>query len=228
MSAKNTDIKLWLGAGLLFGLAAFCLEAGSKAQADISRLPAAMSQTVPPAIRSTSLMASMSDMRAAAADWSYIEALQYVGDVRNAKAHYKNTYDDYREILWLDPYFHFAVLEGCSILVWGNHNLVQGRELMEDAMRVDPKFSRYRLYYAAMAYTQKGVDRAAMLNFLQSEIQKPDAPEMLLREVGNIYSKYGKRDEAIRYWTQLLDRAREEQTVNLAKSQLAKLLGKTP
>jgi tetratricopeptide (TPR) repeat protein len=225
MNEKNISWRGLLLGLALFGCAAFCLKEGGDAQKNLGRLPSAYEQATPKDLGPIAVLAALGDCRAAAADAAYIEALQYLGDPRNQAEDYRGTYDCYRQILWLDPYFHYAVLEGCADLVWGLHDLAKGRLLLEDAMRVDPKFARYRLYYAAMAYTQKGVDRDAMLQFLYSEVQKPDAPEMLLREVGNIYSKYGRPVDAMRYWYAVLQRAKEKQTIDLATEQLQKLLG---
>jgi hypothetical protein len=209
---------------LLFLLAGVCLHYGQKAQASISRLPAAMSQEPPKELRPLSLLGALGEARAVMADWCYIDALQYMGDNKNLEDNnFSKTYQLYREVLWLDPYFHFAVLEGCSLLVWGNHDLARGRKLMEEAMRVDPSFERYRLYYAAMAYTEKAADQKAMIAFLKAEVAKPQAPEMLLRQMGNLLSKYGTRAEALDYWLRLGERAHEAQTVHLVKQQLAKL-----
>src|SRR5258708_24112176 len=84
-----------------------------------------------------SLIAGLGGMRRVGADWAYIDALQYIGDARNSSdGHYRRTYPLYREVLWIDPYFHFAVLEGASCLGWNHGRLEAAQELLEAAMRV--------------------------------------------------------------------------------------------
>jgi hypothetical protein len=219
MNAKSTS----LAAALLFAGAALCLRQGTLAQESWSKLPAGFNQNLPARLGPSSLLGALGGMRRPAADWSYIDALQYIGDNRNSGDGFSQAYGLYREVLWLDPYFHFAVLEGCSFLTWFVYRLKEGRQLMEEAMRVDEKFSRYRLYYAAMAYSEKRADHLGMLAFLRAEVEKPDAPEMLLRSVGNLITKYGSKPEARAYWSRLLSRAHEPETFRRAQLELARL-----
>ena len=54
------------------------------------------------------------------------------------EATYQKTYSMYREVLWIDPYFHFAVLEGAANLGWNVNRLGEAQDLLEAAMHVDP------------------------------------------------------------------------------------------
>jgi hypothetical protein len=67
------------------------------------------------------------------------------------------------------------------------------------AMAADPKEVRYGAYMAALAY-QKHLDPDRVILALRPELVRPDAPDMLLRLVGNLYLK--KRDwrTAEAYW----------------------------
>jgi hypothetical protein len=57
-------------------------------------------------------------------------------------------------------------------------------------------------------------------------VEKPDAPEMLLRTVGNVITKHGQRDEALDYWSKLKKRSKDRQTLDLADRELGKLSGR--
>ena len=225
MNTKNTDFRRILLVAALFAASAACLRLGTRAQENWGKLPAGFNQDLPPRLSPASLLGALGGMRSPAADVKYIDTLQYTGnDFNRNDGAFSQAYAFYREVLWLDPYFHFAVLEGSSFLVWFVYRFDEGRRLMEEAMRVDPKFYRYRMYYAAMAYRERGADHLGMLEFLKQEVDKPDTPEMLLRSVGNIMTRYGRRDEAIRYWSQLLDRATEKQTIDRANHELEILM----
>jgi hypothetical protein len=223
MNARNIDWRRGALLGALLALSALCLRRGTQAQENWSKLPMGFNQGFPERVGPLGLLGALGGMRSVAADSAYVDALQYVGNSWNFSLdnNFQQTYSLYREVLWLDPYFHFAVLEGCANLTWGLHDLVHGRLLMEEAMRVDPKFDRYRYYYAAMNYSEKEADHESMLAVLKVEIIKPDTPEMLLRQVGNLITRYESRAQAIAYWHQLLGRASEQQTLQLARKQLA-------
>src|SRR5262245_5189993 len=111
MNARNTKSWPLFAAGALFLLSGFASQSGVEAQAKAVSMPAALAQEAPKELSRFSLASALSGMRSVGADWAYIDALQYVGDHANLlDGRYKRTYPLYREILWLDPYFHFAVL----------------------------------------------------------------------------------------------------------------------
>jgi hypothetical protein len=227
MSIKSIDARRLTAALLLMAVSFFFLHEGTEARNELSKLPAGFQQAMPETVGPASLLGVMAGMRSAASDWTYVDALQYIGDFKNKEdGGYRKSYPLYREVLWCDPYFHFAVLEGASFLALFAHRNAEARKLLEEAMRVDSLFPRYRLYYAAMAYKEDDPkERAPMLEILEAEAAKPGAPEMLMRAVGNIILKYGKREEALSYWRDLLGKAKEKVTTDMAERTLAKLGG---
>jgi tetratricopeptide (TPR) repeat protein len=221
MSARNTSLALPLLGLALFAASGACLELGRRAQAGLNSLPSAFLRPLPPALSRISLLGALSSQRRAAADWAYIDALTYLGGDNKGDYSFAKSRGQYLEVLWLDPFFHFAVLEGAAHLAWGVGRPAEAKELLEEAMRVDPVFDRYRLYYAALAY--KRDDQAdAMLKTLESEILRPEAPEMLLRIVGNIYMKHKNWESAEAYWRWVLGRAKEPLTLRQAEAGLAR------
>jgi tetratricopeptide (TPR) repeat protein len=200
MNAKS--ISPWLLALGLFAASALCLQQGRRSQAASVTLPSALAQPLPPHLTRSALIAGLGSMRRAGADSAYIDALQYVGDSRNRfDGRYKDLYSLYRSVLWIDPYFHFAVLEGASDLGWNVLRVDEAQELLEAAIQVDPSFGRYKLYYAALAYQKVDKDPGRVLKLLQDEVRRPDTPEMLVRMVGNLYMKFQRWKEAKAYCT---------------------------
>lgn len=229
MNAKNTKSWLWVAGPVLLALSGWCLEQGTRAQTRVLTLPAAISQPLPPRLNRLSLIAGLGGMRTVGADATYIDALQYIGNsVYEENGHYPKTFSMYREVLWIDPYFHFAVLEGAAFLGWNVQRLSEAQDLLEAAMRVDPAFGRYKLYYAALAYQKVDSDPNRVLDVLRGEVRRPDAPDMLLRIVGNLYMKYHDWEGAKIYWSGVLVRTQNLETRMWALRQLKTLAALRP
>jgi tetratricopeptide (TPR) repeat protein len=226
MNTKN--IRAGLGLAALFLAAVLCLERGTQARAQWRRLPPPLERPLPPRLNRYSLMAALGDHSRVAADWAYVECLQYIGDVANRNDNwFGKTEALYREVLWLDPGFHHAVREGGAVLGWNYRRLDAALAYLKDAARYDPSDDRARVYRAALAF-HKLEDPAAELEALRAEVMRQDAPEMLLRIVGNIYLKEKDWDGALAYWTWIKTRAKEPMTLDMADASIKKALaGKT-
>ena len=221
MSTKNSSL---FGAALLFVaffLAVLSLERGTAARARLQVLAPPMDRPLPPGLTRFSLMAALGDHARVASDWAYIDCLQYLGDFVNRNdGRYGKTEALYREVLWLDPSFHHAVREGASILGFNQRRLDAAVGYLQDAIHYDPSHTRLQLYLVGLAY-QKSDDPVAMIEVLRPELARPDAPEMLLRMVGNVYLKEKDWADAIKYWTWVRGRAKESRTLKMADQSLA-------
>ncbi len=229
MNAKNSKI-LWGSAGVLLAvLAGFALEQGTAARYAWQAFPPPLSRPLPPQLTRGSLIAALGDSARVAADWAYIDCLQYLGDNFNRMdGKFRQSEALYREVLWLDPGFQHAVLEGATVLGWNQRKVEVAQAYMADAMRFNPANLRIRLYMAALAY-EKAEDPAAVVDILRPEVMRPDAPEMLQRMVGNIYLKEKDWQGALTYFRWLGTRAKEKATlqavergIQRAKAGLAK------
>jgi hypothetical protein len=139
-----------------------------------------------------------------ASDVGYINCLQYVGGPWQ-DGFYGKTLQYYAEVAWLDPSFKHAVTEGVSVLGWMLRRPDEAMALGRRAMAADPREPRYGAYMAALAY-QKHLDPDRVIQALRPELVRPDAPDMVLRLVGNLYLQ--KRDwrTAEAYWLWAADR----------------------
>jgi tetratricopeptide (TPR) repeat protein len=152
-------------------------------------------------------------MRRVAADWAYIEQLQYSGDEMRWKL---DSFQSYRhwgdEILWLDPSFHHAIEENAVVLAFAVEDKKHALEYLRRAADMDPRHVRYKELIGAMLYeSEADLDKA--LELLKRDIQRGEASEMLMRIVGNIYVKYQRWEEAARYWAWICARAKMEFTL---------------
>jgi hypothetical protein len=217
-SSRALSVGLVLAA---FALAVLCLEAGTGARARLRGLPLPMDRPLPPQLTRASLMAALGDHARMAADWAYIDCLQYLGDNGNIQdGRYGQTEALYREVLWLDPSFHHAVREGASVMGFNPRRVEVATRYLEDAIRYDPSDNRARLYLVGLAY-EKADDPVSMVEVLRPELARPDAPEMLLRMVGNVYLKEKDWQDALTYWTWVKGRAKEKRSIEMADKALS-------
>lgn len=222
MSAKISETpllpRLAVLAGLA-GLAVFSLGRGGEARRDWQPYPPPLDRPLPPGLTSFSLAAALGDGAREASDIGYIECLQYMGGANASDGFWGQTLPLYREVQWLDPGFRHAVIEGISALGWLYRRPGEAQSLARAAMAADHKEAGYGVYVAALAY-QKRLDSSGVLATLLPEVNRPDAPEMLLRVVGNLMLKQGDWKRSLDYWTWLQGRARDPETVAMAKRTL--------
>jgi tetratricopeptide (TPR) repeat protein len=221
MNTKSFKLPLAALVSLGFFLAVLCLEQGTQARRHFQAFPSPLDRPLPPQLTRFSLMAALGDHSRVAADWAYIDCLQYLGNNDNRDdGRYRQTEALYREVLWLDPGFTQAVLEGASVLGWNQRRVEPAHLYLEDAIRFDPSNERARLYLVALAYA-KADDPLGMIAVLRPELERPDVPEQLLRMVGNVYLKGKDWKGALSYWTWVRGRASQEETLKMADKSIA-------
>jgi hypothetical protein len=201
MNARISDLPR----PLLFGvLAALLLGAGTSLELSTAALDAArpypppLERPLPAGLTRMALSAALGGQSRVAADVSYIGCLQYVGGTLQ-DGFYGQTLRYYAEVAWLDPSFKHAVVEGISILGWMLRRPDDAMALGRRAMAADPAEPRYGAYMAALAY-QKHLDPDKVIDALRPELARPDAPDMVLRLVGNLYLQKRDWKTAAAYW----------------------------
>jgi hypothetical protein len=218
MNSRISELPETLRLGLfaaLAGLSVICLEFGTEARREWQPFPPPLARPLPPELTRVSLAAALGDQARMAADWGYIDCLQYIGGRNQDDGNWGQTLPLYREVQWLDPGFKHAVLEGVSALGWLFRRPAEAQELAQAALAADRREARYGAYIAALAY-QKRLDTAGVIKALEPEVQRPDAPEMLLRMVGNLILKQGDWSRTLAYWTWVEGRAKDPNTLDMA------------
>lgn len=223
MSTRSSDLAKALGLAFLALASVAALERGAAAQREWRGYPPPLARELPDGLTRTSLLAALAGQARPAAAWAYIDCLQYLGDpVNQADGNHRRTLELYREVLWLDPGFRHAGREGVSALGWFLNRPGEAADLIATAMAWDPGETRYPAYLAALAYQEK-LDSAGVVEALREEAKRPDAPEMLLRMLGNLYLKEKDWEGARTYWTWLQERSRDPQTLSQARRALAQI-----
>lgn len=206
----------------MLGAAVLCSEQGSEAQRQWRDFPPPLARPLPQGLTRFSLAAALGGQARVAADWAYIDSLQYLGEVKNqADGRFQKTLRLYSEVLWLDPAFRHAGRQGIAVLGWFMHRPLEAAQLARQAMAADPKEVRYPAYYGALGYQEK-LDPAGVVEALRPEVMRPDAPEMLLRIVGNVYLKARDWDGALKYWGWIRRRSRDPMTLREAEQGIRK------
>lgn len=224
MNTRNSS-RAWLkglGLGLLALGAAASLELGSRAQRDWRGFPPPLERELPADLTRVSLLAALGGLARVAADWAYIDCLQYLGDaVHEQDGRFRRTLSLYHEVLWLDPSFSHAGREGVSVLGWSLNRPAEAALLIDAARRWNPRDPRYPAYLAALGY-QERLDPAGVVEALRAEAKRPDAPETVLRMLGNVYLKAEDWEGAHTYWRWVLGRSKDPITLRQARRALAK------
>jgi tetratricopeptide (TPR) repeat protein len=225
MNARISELPVWaLGLLLtaLLGGAVTSSELGRRAHGGWRAYPLPLARPLPKGLKRFSLAAALGGQCRIAADWAYIDSLQYLGDVKNqTDGRFQKTYALYSEVLWLDPSFRHAGRQGIAVLGWFLHRPAEAGALSLQAMAADPHDFRYAAYYGALGYQEK-LDPAGVVEALRPEVMRPDAPEMLLRIVGNVYLKARDWDGAIKYWSWIQRRSQDPITRRQADQALRK------
>lgn len=183
-------------------------------------------------------------MRRQAADLHFIRLLQYYGTqeegAEEEKGHsghdhagpphrgfeggvYAEVLPRTLHILELDPYFRYAVLYSAAALAYNLNRPDQAVELLNAALRRDPKAWRYHLYIAAIAYRRER-EFGKLVAILEPALSDPDCPAMLKTILAGIHQKLGNKERAIALYRDIERTSRDPEYQRLARERLEKLL----
>jgi len=172
---------------------------------------------------------SLLGLRRLSSDLAWIRVLQYYGTLEEEehvhhpgyceRGEYEELLSMCKEVVRLDPYFHYAYLFGGGCLAFNHERYDEAIELLQEGIRNNPKFWRFRLYIAAIVYTRtKEFDKVVPL--LEEAIRYRDCPELVKFFLANIYKARGEFEKAIALWEDILATTRNDQTRAMAESQL--------
>lgn len=135
---------------------------------------------------------------------------------------YARLLDYARRTVSLDPYFHYATLFSAGALAFNLNRPDQALELLQDGMRRDPSFWRFRLYAGAIAFRQSAeIDKAVQL--LEEALRYPDCPSMVANILANIHKKQGNYRRAAEIYLQIIRTSHDREYVSLAREKLEQL-----
>jgi tetratricopeptide (TPR) repeat protein len=195
------------------------------------------------------LGALMLGTRRLAGDLAYIQFLQYYGVERDEDGrpagedphghghhhggrdygggHYPRVPEFGRRIMNLDPYFNAPILEIAGALAFNIKKSADALAVLEDAIRLDPSFHRYRLYVAAILYKNNAQDEK-LISMLERDIQYRDCPALLKLVLGNLLKKYNHYERAAAVYINVVKTAPAEGDRETAKNRLTELIKERP
>lgn len=136
----------------------------------------------------------------------WIQVIQYYGDDDNAATRWAKLYDYCCLASDLNPRFISIYTFGANALAFHLKRYDQAAELLEKGIKANPEASRLKYLLAAIGY--QSTNRSDLIiPVLEEEVNRPDAPPMLVNILANTYEKVGRYQDAIRIWQKQLKEA---------------------
>ncbi|MFA5780275.1 MAG: tetratricopeptide repeat protein [Elusimicrobiota bacterium] len=182
-------------------------------------------------------------MRRIIADIMWVQTLQYYGgggwEDKVSEEKYrkyekddrkKSEYGRYRDLLAMcqrcvriDPYFKYVYAFGGASLAWNLTRYDEALELLNEGMKYNPQYYPFHLYAAAIVYSKEGKS-TDVIKKLEETVKYPDCPFEVKLILGNIYTKYGRYEDAANIWVNIYYTAKLEDRKKGAKQKLIKLI----
>lgn len=192
-SALSRDL-VWGAAGLTAVAGILGLASALSIEADRLRLPA----PAPGSGIEARLPVAFS-VRRFAADRSWIDILQYVGDPSFVLDHGARLPAMTAATTNLDPTFRDAYAFGAALLFWECGRPNEAAALLRRGIAHNPQSNKLRYYLAAFTY-RRLKDLGREVAVLEVLARDPNAPIILRRILANAYVKQGRIDLAAGIW----------------------------
>ena len=125
-----------------------------------------------------------------------------------------------KRVLWLDPYFRFAVFYTASALAFNLNRPQEALEVLNEGRKWLPKEWKYEVLTAAIAYSKAG-DPARQAAELDRVISDPDAPDLLRQLAAFLNKKAGNLRRAYEIYGMLLHSSDEGYAANARTQRMA-------
>jgi tetratricopeptide (TPR) repeat protein len=133
----------------------------------------------------------------------WIQVIQYYGDVNNSVDRYAKLYDYCSLASDLNPCFIPIYTYGGAALAFHLKRVDQAERLLQKGILSNPNETRLKLLYASIAY-ENTQQYDKLIPFLEAQIEKGDAPTLLIHILANTYQKVGRYQDAITLWQRCL------------------------
>jgi len=133
----------------------------------------------------------------------WIKVIQYYADADNSPDRYSRLYDYCSLASDLNPQFIPVYTFGAAALAFHLKRIEQAEHLLQKGILSNPNETRLKLMYAAIAY-QNTEKFQQVIPFLEEQILRGDAPDMLVNILANTYQKVGRYQDAIHLWRKIL------------------------
>ena len=125
-----------------------------------------------------------------------------------------------KRVLWLDPYFRFAVFYAASALAFNLDRPQEALEVLDEGRKWLPREWKYDVLAAAIGYSKAG-DPARQAAELDRVISDPDAPDLLRQLAAFLNKKAGKYRRAYDIYGMLLQSSDQGYAANAATQRKA-------
>lgn len=132
----------------------------------------------------------------------WIRVIQYYGDAANSLSRYANLYDYCVLASDLNPKFVSIYTLGGAALAFHLRRLDEAQKLLQKGVLANPNDVRLKLLYVSIAY-QNTDQYDKSIPFLEAQIERGDAPYMMVNILANTYQKVGRYDDAIKLWRKI-------------------------
>lgn len=181
-------------------------------------------------------------MRRLAADLGLIRLIIYYGtpDESEAVSHEGHTGHDHgheapasergryqvmstmaMRVLDLDPSLSYAPLFASGALAFNLNRPSDALEVLEYALKRDPKNIRYQSYIGAIGFHRAG-NPGGVIRLMEPVLADPDCPTMIKSMMAFLYRRSGHRDKAIRLYRNILE-SRDRSYDHIARQMLREL-----
>lgn len=128
-----------------------------------------------------------------------------------------------RHVLEIDPNFTVAGLYGAGSLAFNLNRPDEAVALLEYALKYSPREWKYLKVLAAIGYSRKGGDPAAVAGALAPLLKDPDCPVMLKQQAAFLNKKLGNYAAAAAIYADIAATSRDTLYVRNAERQLEAL-----
>lgn len=231
----------WLGLGTALALAMGLNALQSRFQTSIARDPHGVILSPDSAVETAAFFSL--GMRRLAADLGLIRLIIYYGtpDEREAAAEPEDHagHDHGHEapaseqgkyqvmsymamrVLDLDPSLSYAALFAAGALAFNLNRPSEALEVLEYALKRDPKNVRYQSYIGAVGFHRSG-DPDGVIRLLEPALADPDCPTMIKSMMAFLYRRSGHKEKAIRLYRNILE-SRDRSYDHIARQMLQEL-----
>ncbi|MFH2070830.1 MAG: tetratricopeptide repeat protein [Elusimicrobiota bacterium] len=108
-----------------------------------------------------------------------------------------------QRVVRLDPFFHYVYLYGSASMAWNLERPDEGLSLLQEGIENYPSTrpDYWQLHLFKLAIIYKKLDRYAdMVSHLESAVQQPGRPVMVVAILANIYKKTQNYERALALW----------------------------
>ncbi|MBI5208854.1 MAG: tetratricopeptide repeat protein [Elusimicrobia bacterium] len=125
-------------------------------------------------------------------------------------------------ILDLDPSFSYAALFAAGALAFNLNRPDEALGVIDYGLKRDPKNLQYQRYAAAVGCHRRG-NPEEVIRIMEPVLLDPDCPTMIKNLLAFLYYRSGKKDKAVRLYTDIYENTRDQGYRDLARRMLGRL-----